>query len=185
MKKLYLTSLMLVCCTAVMANETKTTTTNSAAATAAKAPVNANTVRVITRPEIVGLWGMEIPNNRKCIEYYNFRGDNDVIIKSGQEWSSGIYDYQPAEDPASSLPALIMQIKYDNNEVDCSGYQEDQTGEISQYFVQWKNRTVLCHFAPCFALKLKFSHKKTAEISGFFIFTRKRLGFLVGTFKLL
>ena len=62
MKKLYLTSLMLVCCTAVMANETKTTTTNSAAATAAKAPVNANTVRVITRPEIVGLWGMEILN---------------------------------------------------------------------------------------------------------------------------
>ncbi|UNW10878.1 MULTISPECIES: hypothetical protein [Acinetobacter] len=156
MKKLYLTSLMLVCCTAVMANETKTTTTNSAAATAAKAPVNANTIRVITRPEIVGLWGMEIPNNRKCIEYYNFRGDNDVIIKSGQEWSSGIYDYQPAEDPASSLPALIMQIKYDNNEVDCSGYQEDQTGEISQYFVQWKNPHTI-HFCSnekaeqCFA----------------------------------
>lgn len=80
MKKLYLTSLMLVCCTAVMANETKTTTTNSAAATAAKAPVNANTVRVITRPEIVGLWGMEILNNRKCIEYYNFRGDRKSVV---------------------------------------------------------------------------------------------------------
>ncbi len=37
------------------------------------------------------------------------------------------------------LPALILQVKYDNNEVDCSGYQEDQTGDISQYFVKWKN----------------------------------------------
>jgi hypothetical protein len=32
-----------------------------------------------------------------------------------------------------------MQIKYDNNEVDCSGQQEDQSGEVSQYFVQWKS----------------------------------------------
>ena len=88
---------------------------------------NSNKFRVVTRPEIVGLWGMQIPNNRKCIEYYNFKSNNDVVIKSGQEWSAGIYDYQPSQDASNVLPALILQIKYDNNEVDCSGYQEDQT----------------------------------------------------------
>ncbi len=104
---------------------------------------SANSFRVITRPEIVGLWGMEIPNNRKCIEYYNFKSSSDVIIKSGAEWSSGIYDYQPAQDPSSEVPALVLQVKYDNNEKDCSGNQADQTGEISQYFVKWKNPSTI------------------------------------------
>jgi len=45
----------------------------------------ANAIRVITRPEIMGLWGMEIPNNKKCVEYYNFRGMNEVVIKSNQD----------------------------------------------------------------------------------------------------
>ncbi len=98
---------------------------------------------MITRPEIVGLWGMEIPNNRKCIEYYNFKSDNDVIIKSGEEWSSGIYDYQPSAQPDEQLPALVLQVKFDNNQKDCSGQQVDQTGEISQYFVKWKNPSTI------------------------------------------
>ncbi len=59
---------------------------------------NQNNIRVTTRPEIVGLWGMEIPNNRKCVEYYNFKSNSDVVIKSGEEWSMGIYDYQPSTD---------------------------------------------------------------------------------------
>ncbi|MGL3046044.1 hypothetical protein ACSJMR_13445, partial [Acinetobacter pecorum] len=79
-----------------------------------------NTFTVKTRPEIVGLWGMEIPNNKKCIEYYNFKGNNNVVIKSGDEWTSGLYDYQPAQDPSQQIPALILQVKYDNNEKDCS-----------------------------------------------------------------
>jgi hypothetical protein len=45
---------------------------------------NQNNIRVTTRPEIVGLWGMEIPNNRKCVEYYNFKSNSDVVIKSGK-----------------------------------------------------------------------------------------------------
>lgn len=102
-----------------------------------------NSFRVITRPEIVGLWGMEIPNNRKCIEYYNFKSDNDVIIKSGEEWSTGIYDYQPSSQPDEQLPALVLQVRFDNNEKDCSGQQLDQTGEISQYFVKWKNPSTI------------------------------------------
>ena len=105
--------------------------------------VDSNPIRIVTRPEIVGLWGMQIANNKKCIEYYNFKSNNNVVIKSGQEWSSGIYDYQSSQEERSALPALILQVKYDNNEVDCSGYSENQTGEISQYFVQWKNSSTI------------------------------------------
>ncbi|ANF81738.1 hypothetical protein A3K93_05760 [Acinetobacter sp. NCu2D-2] len=102
-----------------------------------------NTFKVVTRPEITGLWGMQIKPNNQCIEYYNFKANNSVIIKSGEEWSSGIYNYQPVSDPTQEIPALVLQVKYDNNEKDCSGNQEDQTGEISQYFVKWKNPTTI------------------------------------------
>ena len=128
----------MLCTSNVIAADDKKATKNQVS----NVPVqvsNTNSFRVTTRPEIVGLWGMEIPNNRKCIEYYNFKSNNDVVIKSGSEWSSGIYDYQPARDLDEQIPALILQVKYDNNEPDCSGNQEDQTGEISQYFVIWKN----------------------------------------------
>lgn len=107
--------------------------------TAAQASAVANTFRIVTRPEIMGLWGMEIPTNRKCVEYYNFKSDNNVIIKSGDEWSSGIYDFQLPQDTTAQVPALILQVKYDNNQKDCSGNQEDQSGEVSQYFVKWQN----------------------------------------------
>ncbi|MEQ0923753.1 hypothetical protein ABLT40_08095 [Acinetobacter schindleri] len=107
--------------------------------TAAQASAVANTFRIVTRPAIMGLWGMEIPTNRKCVEYYNFKSDNNVIIKSGDEWSSGIYDYQLPQDTTAQVPALILQVKYDNNQKDCSGNQEDQSGEVSQYFVKWQN----------------------------------------------
>lgn len=104
----------------------------------------ANTIKVSTRPEILGLWGMDIPGNKKCVEYYNFRGSNEVIVNSGKEWSSGLYDYQPSPDNTlEKWPALIMQVKYENNERDCSGDQVDQSGEISQYYVQWKDASTL------------------------------------------
>lgn len=99
-----------------------------------------NSIRISTRPEILGLWGMEMPNNNKCVEYYNFRKNNEVVVNSAKEWSVGLFEYQPSPDNTLSvLPALLMQINYDNNEVDCSGNQVDQRGEMSQYFVQWKN----------------------------------------------
>ena len=101
----------------------------------------ANTIKIKTRPEISGLWGMQIPENKKCVEYYNFKGANQVVVKSGEEWSTGIYDYQAPQDPNVQMPALIMQVKYDNNQVDCSGQQVDQSGEISQYYVQWRSPT--------------------------------------------
>ncbi len=139
MKKKYLTIFLILCSSVVMANENK-----AVVATEEMDRVeDSNPIRIVTRPEIVGLWGMQIANNKKCIEYYNFKSNNNVVIKSGQEWSSGIYDYQSSQEERSALPALILQVKYDNNEVDCSGYSEDQTGEISQYFVQWKNSSTI------------------------------------------
>ena len=134
MKNIYIIGLLWACSTWTMAHtvvNAKTVTTQQIA--------KANTIRVTSRPEIMGLWGMEITNNKKCVEYYNFRGMSDVVIKSGQEWSYGLYDYQPSEDHNERLPALILQIKYDNNQMDCSGQQQDQTGEVSQYFVKWAN----------------------------------------------
>ena len=126
-----------------MANENKAVVATEQETDEIADSAMSNTIRIQTRPEIVGLWGMQIANNKKCVEYYNFKSNNDVIIKSGQEWSSGIYDYQPSQEERSLLSALILQVKYDNNERDCSGFQEDQTGEISQYFVQWKNASTI------------------------------------------
>ncbi|MFW2148582.1 hypothetical protein ACK2M2_10700 [Acinetobacter sp. TY1] len=106
--------------------------------------VQANTIKITTRPEILGLWGMDIPGNKKCVEYYNFRGGNEVVVNSGKEWSAGLYDYQPSPDNTlEKWPALVMQIKYENNEKDCSGNQVDQSGEVSQYYVRWKNNSTL------------------------------------------
>ena len=107
-----------------------------------RAPATENIMTVSSRPEILGLWGMQIPNQKQkknqCTEYYNFRGDNEVVINSAKEWSTGIYDYRPSPDNTRSvLPVLIMQVVYDNNELDCSGQQEDQSKEISQFFVKW------------------------------------------------
>lgn len=140
MKIAYLTVLLMLSSSLVMAADNKNTTQNSEAKNQVEA---VNSFRVTTRSELVGLWGMEIPTNKKCVEYYNFKSNNDVVIKSGEEWSSGIYDYQPAQDPNVQIPALILQVKYDNNQMDCSGNIQDQTGEISQYFVKWKSPSVI------------------------------------------
>lgn len=141
MKKTLLIPLLVCASNLVFA---ESSTVKSAANTQATAALAANTIRVSTRPEILGLWGMEIPNNKKCVEYYNFRGGNEVVVNSGKEWSAGLYDYQPSPDNSKDKPpALIMQIKYENNEVDCSGRQENQAGEVSQYFVRWKNNNTI------------------------------------------
>lgn len=96
-------------------------------------------ILVSVRPEILGLWGMKIPKN-KCTEYYNFRSNNELVVKSGDEWSVGLFEYQPSIPSSSEQsPGLILQIVYDNNEKDCSGNQIDQSGELSQFYVKWDN----------------------------------------------
>ena len=134
MKNIYIIGLLCACSTWTMAD----TAVNEQVGTAQQL-ARANEVRAISRPEIMGLWGMEIANNKKCVEYYNFRGMSEVVIKSNQEWSYGLYGYLPSEDHKEHLPVLALQIKYDNNQMDCSGQTVDQTGEVSQYFVKWEN----------------------------------------------
>lgn len=128
--------------TALMSLATSTIFASPAQTQAPKNPAagTVSKINVDTRPEILGLWGMAIPGNKKCVEYYNFRGGNEVVINSGKEWSIGVYDYQPAPDNTmTKLPTLAIQVKYENNEKDCSGFKEDQAGELSQVFVRWEN----------------------------------------------
>ncbi len=142
-KTAFITSLLLSFSSFAIAEQTAQTQT----AASITATNKTNTFRINTRPEILGLWGMEIPNNKKCTEYYNFRGANEVVVNSGKEWSIGLFDYQPSPDNTlEKPPVLIMQIKYENNEVDCSGQKQDQSGEVSQYFVKWidKNKINFC-----------------------------------------
>ena len=107
-------------------------------------PIIQSNVQIKTRPEILGLWGIEIPGNKSCVEFYNFRGNNEVVVNSAKEWSAGLFDYQPSPDNTlEKSPVLIMQIKYENNERDCSGNQVNQSGEISQYYVRWKSPNVI------------------------------------------
>ncbi|MEB3766562.1 hypothetical protein FXN70_02200 [Acinetobacter sp. MD2] len=107
------------------------------AASAERATKDTDSINIVVRPAIAGLWGMQIPN-KSCVEYYNFKSGNQVIVKSAGEWSTGVYDYQPSNEN-KNLGALAMQIKYDNNQTDCSGNKEDQSGEATQYFVKWQN----------------------------------------------
>ena len=153
MKNIYIIGLLFACSTWTMAE-----TVPDAKAIKAQQIAKANTdISFSTRPEIMGLWGMQFANHQ-CVEYYNFRGKNEVVIKSGDEWSYGLYDYQPSEDHKERLPVLLLQIKYDNNQKDCSGSNQDQTGEVSQYFVKWENDHSINFCATekgekCFALR--------------------------------
>lgn len=111
-----------------------------AKATSADFQQNENKISISTRSEIVGLWGMDIPGNQSCVEYYNFRGNNEIVVNSAKEWTVGLFEYQPVqEDNPVQLPTLTMQLNYENNETDCSGNRVDQSGELSQYFVKWQN----------------------------------------------
>src|SRR5690606_15435468 len=78
-------------------------------------------------------------NDQKHTEYYKFKGNNNEGRKSGDEWTAAQYDYQPAQDASEQIPALILQVQYDNTEQDCSHNHVDQSDEISQYFVKWQN----------------------------------------------
>lgn len=140
MKNIYILGLLLAYSSWGMAADAASYTKKTKVQQVAQA---AHTIQVTTHSEIMGLWGMDIPNNHKCVEYYNFRSNNDVIIKSAQEWSNGLYDYQNSDDHKERLPILTLQIKYDNNAKDCSGIQEDQTGEVSQYFIKWSDQNTI------------------------------------------
>lgn len=62
----------------------------------------------------------------QCRELYNFGADNEMWAVSGKEWTYGRYLVTHREE---GLPIIAIRTIYDNNEVDCSGNQVDQTDE--------------------------------------------------------
>ena len=62
----------------------------------------------------------------QCRELYNFAADNEMWAVSGKEWTYGRYLVTHREE---GLPIIALKTVYDNNEVDCSGNQIDQTDE--------------------------------------------------------
>lgn len=62
----------------------------------------------------------------QCREIYNFAADNEMWAVSGKEWTYGRYLVTHRDE---GLPIIALKTIYDNNEVDCSGNQVDQTGE--------------------------------------------------------
>lgn len=103
-----------------------------------KAPAS-DTVKISLKPEIVGLWKMPIASNKSCTEYYNFQSNNKLVVNSGAEWSTGFYEYQADQEVDNKQGVLAMSIQYDNNQEDCSGNRVDQSGEVSQYLLKWRD----------------------------------------------
>ena len=62
----------------------------------------------------------------QCRELYNFAADNEIWSVSGKEWTYGRYLITHREE---GLPIIAIKTVYDNNEVDCSGSQIDQSNE--------------------------------------------------------
>ena len=68
----------------------------------------------------------------QCRELYNFSADNEMWSVSGKEWTYGRYLVTHREE---GLPVIAIKTVYDNNEVDCSGNQIDQTDEALIAFI--------------------------------------------------
>ncbi len=73
----------------------------------------------------------------QCRELYNFGEDNHYFTVSGKEWTFGKYFIQYKED---SLPMLLTETIYDNNELDCSGNQIDQSGNTNIAFLDYQGK---------------------------------------------
>lgn len=71
----------------------------------------------------------------QCRELYNFGEDNEMRTVSGEEWTYGRYIVSHVEE---GLPIIAINTVYDNNEMDCSGSQVDQTGETLIAFLNHK-----------------------------------------------
>lgn len=62
----------------------------------------------------------------QCRELYYFAEDNEMWAVSGKEHTYSRYLITHRDE---GLPIIAIKTVYDNNEVDCSGNQIDQTGE--------------------------------------------------------
>ncbi len=69
----------------------------------------------------------------QCRELYNFGANNEMWAVSGKEWTYGRYLVTHREE---GLPIIAIKTIYDNNEVDCSGNQVDQSNEALIAFLK-------------------------------------------------
>lgn len=68
----------------------------------------------------------------QCRELYYFAADNEMWAVSGKERTYSRYLITHRDE---GLPIIAIKTIYDNNEVDCSGNQIDQTGETMIAFL--------------------------------------------------
>ncbi|WP_228285043.1 hypothetical protein [Acinetobacter rathckeae] len=129
MKQLFMATVLLLGSMSVLAAEPSAVT---------KSKVKADgEITIVQRPVISGLWGMTIPNTQ-CVEYYNFKENNKVVVNSDQEWSTGLYEYQPSADNGP-VAGLALQITSNNSQPDCSGKTMPASNEVLQYYVRWQD----------------------------------------------
>ncbi|WP_235985058.1 hypothetical protein [Acinetobacter baretiae] len=130
MKQLFITSILLFGSMTVFATEPTTPTKT-------KAVKADNSISIVQRPVISGLWVMAIPNSQ-CAEYYNFKENNKVVVNSNQEWSTGLYEYQPPADNGP-VAGLALQMTSNNAQPDCSGKVSAVSNDVMQYYVRWQD----------------------------------------------
>ena len=103
-----------------------------------------NTVHITLHSELTGLWQDSAvqKNNKACSAYYNFK-DNILLIKEGNELAIGDYQYEPLMDAAKKSGVLMVQMKYNNKQPDCQGVNIDQTGDVFELLIKWKNANII------------------------------------------
>lgn len=134
---------------------------------ASNEPVSQSVISTHISPAIAGQWEIELADNpdnlsstgnsimdnpdmevtlntvtnqptpqSSCRELYNFGEDNNMWAVSGAEWTYGKY---LVTHPEQGLPIIAIRTVYDNNEVDCSGNQVDQSGEALVAYLDHKD----------------------------------------------
>ena len=79
----------------------------------------------------------------ECKETYTFAHDNIMWSVSGAEWTYGRYVLSHQDE---GLPLIAINTLHDNNEVDCSGNQVDQTGEMMLAYVDYVSDKPYMHW---------------------------------------
>ena len=78
------------------------------------------------KPTINTALSASAKTQNQCRELYNFGADNEMWAVSGKERTYSRYLVTHREE---GLPVIAIRTVSDNNEIDCSGNQVDQTGE--------------------------------------------------------
>ena len=107
--------------------ETKNIKSDEPKSSAGEGPLTQNEKRIINiQPSTNKKLMASAAKSNQCRELYNFAADNEMWSVSGKEWTYGRYLVTHREE---GLPIIAIKTVYDNNEVDCSGNQVDQTDE--------------------------------------------------------